>query len=81
MSAKTRDIKSWPFRLHELNTFARSSGLLVTDRTLVLIVGTNNLQTDGANVIVNKYKDLFMEAKKFKYGKVSIVSILHREDT
>ena len=51
------------------------------DTHLVLMVGTNNLQSDGANVILNKYEDLFMECKKFKYGKVSIVGILHREDT
>jgi len=50
------------------------------DTHLVAVVGTNNLVKDGTEVILDKYSELIRETKQHKYRKVSLVSIMRRND-
>ena len=47
---------------------------------LLLMVGTNNLVSDGSEILLDKYEKLLVEAKMQKYKSISMVSILDRED-
>ena len=44
------------------------------------MVGTNNLNSDGTTMIMNKYKDLVNELKATRFKRISIVEILARND-
>ena len=47
---------------------------------IVVLVGTNNLQSDGTTMIMNKYKDLVNQLKAKRFRKISILGILARND-
>jgi hypothetical protein len=47
---------------------------------VVLMVGTLNLQEEGTEQVMRRYRDLIEEAKQHRYKKVSIVGILRRTD-
>ena len=47
---------------------------------IVLMVGTNNLKSDGTTMIMSKYKDLVYQLKTKKFKRTSIVEILARSD-
>jgi hypothetical protein len=47
---------------------------------LVVMVGTNNLKSDGSEIMLKKYEKLIGEAKSHQLRKISIVSILSRKD-
>src|SRR6266496_4581900 len=47
---------------------------------IVVLVGTNNLKSDGTTMIMNKYKDLVNQLKAKRFRKVSILGILARND-
>jgi hypothetical protein len=46
---------------------------------VVVMVGTNNLESEGSERIVARYKDLISEIKRHSYRKVSFVGILTRK--
>jgi len=46
---------------------------------LVLMVGTNNLKSEGTSLIMKRYRELISEAKKHKYRKISVVGILRSD--
>jgi len=50
------------------------------DSHVVVMVGTNNLQRDGAVAMMRKYGELIQELKKFKYRGISICGLLNRGD-
>lgn len=50
------------------------------DRHLVLLVGTNNVKSDGSVGMLSKYKTLIEESKKMNNRKVSVVGIIRRSD-
>ena len=50
------------------------------DRHLVFVVGTNNIEVDGSEIVLSKYQKLIEEAKKVKNRKISVVGILKRTD-
>src|SRR3989442_1729026 len=50
------------------------------DRHVVLLVGTNDIQGEGSEVILSKYKNLIGESQKIKNRKVSVVGIPRRGD-
>jgi hypothetical protein len=47
---------------------------------VVIMAGTNNLETDGIDVMMKKYSELVDVLKKQKYREVSIVALLKRGD-
>ncbi len=47
---------------------------------IVVLVGTNNLKSDGTTMIMNKYKDLVNQLKAKRFRKISILGILARND-
>jgi len=47
---------------------------------IVVMVGTNNLQSDGTAMIMDKYKELVNKLKAKRLRKASIVEILARRD-
>ena len=50
------------------------------DRHVELLVGTNDIQGEGSEVILSKYKNLIDESQKIKNRKVSVVGIPRRGD-
>jgi len=50
------------------------------ERHIVVMVGTNNLQSDGTTMIMNKYKDLIAQLKGKRFKQTSMVEILARND-
>ena len=50
------------------------------DSHLILMVGTNNLKSEGSELMAKKYVKVINEAKKHKFRKISVVSILDRTD-
>ena len=50
------------------------------DRHVVLLVGTNDIQREGSEVILSKYKNLIDESQKIKNRKASVVGIPRRGD-
>jgi hypothetical protein len=50
------------------------------DSQVVLMVGTNNLQKDGSEVMIQKYEKLIKQAQRNRFKKISLVSILRRDD-
>ena len=46
----------------------------------VLMVGTNNVKSEGSEEILRKYENLITEAKKHKFRHISVVGILRRND-
>ena len=49
-------------------------------KNLVLMVGTNNLKSDGTNIILKKYEELIRTAKEKRIRNVTIVGIVCRND-
>jgi lysophospholipase L1-like esterase len=47
---------------------------------IVVMVGTNNLKSDGTAMIMDKYKELVNQLKAKRFRKTSIVGILARND-
>ena len=47
---------------------------------IILMVGTNNLKSDGTTMIMSKYKDLVNQLKVKRFKRTSIVEILARND-
>ena len=47
---------------------------------IVLMVGTNNLKSDGTTMIMSKYKDQVNQLKAKRFKRTSIVEILARND-
>jgi hypothetical protein len=50
------------------------------DSHIVVMAGTNNLESDEINVMMKKYHDLVVELKKHEFREVSIVNLLKRAD-
>jgi len=50
------------------------------ERHIVVMVGTNNLKSDGTTLIMNKYKDLITQLQAKKFKRTSVVEILARND-
>jgi len=48
------------------------------DSHIVVMVGTNNLRSDGTQLIMRNYEDLVRKLKTKSYRKISIVEILKR---
>ena len=49
-------------------------------KNLVLMVGTNNLKSDGTNTILEKYEELIRTAKEKHIGNITVVGIVCRND-
>ena len=47
---------------------------------IVLMVGTNNLKSNGTTMMMSKYKDLVNQLKAKRFRRTSIVEILARND-
>ena len=47
---------------------------------IVVMVGTNNLKSDGTELIMSKYKDLVRQLKAGCFRKITMVGILSRND-
>ena len=50
------------------------------EKHIVVMVGTNNLKSDGTTLIMDKYKDLIKQLKAKRFNKISLVGILPRND-
>src|SRR5437867_12793666 len=50
------------------------------DRHVVLLVGTNDIQGEGSEVMLSKYKNLIEASQTIKNRKVSVVGIPRRGD-
>jgi hypothetical protein len=48
---------------------------------VVVMVGTNNLKSEGTEEIMRKYKSLIADLKQHRYKSVSMIGILQRADT
>ena len=44
------------------------------------MIGTNNLKSDGSEILLDKYEVLIREAEVHEFRKISLVSILNRTD-
>ena len=66
----------------KIENIAEEIGLMKDneDRHVVVIVGTNNVQSETDETIVSKYKGLLEASKKVKHRKVSVVGIPRRYD-
>ena len=51
-----------------------------TESHIVLMVGTNNLKSDGTTMIMSKYKDLVNQLKAKRFKRAGIVVILAKRD-
>ena len=47
---------------------------------IVVMVGTNNLKSDGTELIMSNYKDLVRQLKAGGFRKITMVGILGRND-
>jgi hypothetical protein len=50
------------------------------DSHVIVMAGTNNLRTDGTEIIMKKYRQLLEELVKLRLRKVSLIGILPRKD-
>jgi hypothetical protein len=50
------------------------------DSQVVVVVGTNNLKSDGSVVMLDEYEDLIKTAQGLRYKKLSFASIPERKD-
>ena len=50
------------------------------DRHLVLVAGTNNIQQDGSEILLEKFKKLLETSKSVRNRKVTVVEVLKRMD-
>lgn len=50
------------------------------DRHLVVLAGTNNIQQEGSEVVIAKFKCLLEASKKIKNRKVTVIGIPRRDD-
>lgn len=50
------------------------------DRHLVIVVGTNNIQKEGSEEIIGKYKNMIKESKSRSNRKITLVGIPRRTD-
>jgi len=50
------------------------------DSHIVVMVGTNNLRSDGTQLIMRNYEDLVRNLKRKSYRRISVVEILKRND-
>ena len=49
-------------------------------KNLVLMVGTNNLKSDGTNTILKKYEQLIRTAKEKRISNITVIGIVCRND-
>ena len=52
----------------------------IDDSHIVIMVGTNNLKSDGTTMIMDKYSELIKTLKSKRFRKISFVEILARND-
>jgi hypothetical protein len=51
------------------------------DSHMIVMVGTNNLQTDGSVLMMKRYEELVEELKRHRYRRMSLVGLLKRGDS
>jgi hypothetical protein len=67
-------------RIEDLNRRILSNEIVVSDKNVVLCVGTNNLISDGTEVIMRKYREFFETLRSKNCKAVSFAGIFYRED-